>query len=236
MSKRKNNMHKLNIFKAVMVLIVFGVFSYLNCTKESKETEGDINGVVKELTENSEAIIYPAYIIYEDTLLATTNESGEYLISSLKEDTYTLICSALNFRDTIEQVKVVGGETVTHNFSLQPDNTTGLLLGEFQDMLIFSDSLETNPGLAEWDEKQIFNAATGATIQMKWLQYPVGNREVYLGDSLLGISDFFGQYAFNIQCGTYCFEGKCEGYISKTHIVKILPDAKFYLNFFLERE
>ena len=229
-------MGKLNIFKAVMVLVVFAVFSQLNCTKKSKETEGDIKGFVKELEQNSEAIIYPAYIIYEDTLLATTNESGEYLISSLEEGTYTLICSALNFRDTIEQVKVVGGETVTHNFSLQSDSTTGIVVGEFQDMLIFNDSLETNPGLAVWDDKQIFDAATGATIQMKWLNYYVGDREVYLGDDLLGVSDAFGQYGFYVQCGTYCFKGSCEGYISKTHIATILPDTKIYLNFFLERD
>ncbi len=229
-------MGKINVFKAVIVLIVFAVFSHMNCTKESGETEGDLKGVVKELKQNSEAAIHPAYIIYGDTLLATTNESGEYLISSLGEDTYTLICSALNFRDTIEQVKVVGGETVTNNFLLQPDYTTGRLVGEFQDMLIFNDSLETNPGLAEWDGKQIFDASTGATIQMKWLNYPVGNREVYLGDDLLGISDAWGQYGFNIQCGTYCFTGKCEGYKSKTHIVTILPDTKIYLNFFLERD
>ncbi len=229
-------MGKINVFKAAIVLIVFAVFSHMICTKESGETEGDLKGVVKELKQNSEAAIHPAYIIYGDTLLATTNESGEYLISSLREDTYTLICSALNFRDTIEQIKVVGGETVTHNFLLQSDNTTGRLVGEFQDILIFNDSLETNPGLAEWDGKQIFDASTGATIQMKWLNYPVGNREVYLGDDLLGISDAWGQYGFNIQCGTYCFTGKCEGYKSKTHIVTILPDTKIYLNFFLERD
>jgi hypothetical protein len=229
-------MGKINIFKAVIVLILFAIFSQLNCTKESKETEGDIRGVVKELKQNSEVTIYPAYIIYEDTLLAATNESGEYLISSLEEGTYTLICSALNFRDTIEQVKVVGGGTVTHNFWLQSDSTTGRLIGEFQDMVIFSDSLETNPGLAEWDEKQICDAATGATIQMKWLNYHVGDREIYLGDDLLGISDAWGQYGFYIQCGTYCFTGKCEGYMSKTHIVTILPDTKIYLNFFLDRD
>jgi hypothetical protein len=229
-------MGKLNFFKVATILIVFTVFTQLNCTRESNETKGDIKGVVKELNQNSEEIICPAYIIYEDTLFATTNESGEYLISSLEEGTYTLICSALNFRDTIEQVKVVGGETVTHNFSLQSDNTTGILVGEFQDLLIFNDSLETNPGLAGWAAKHIFDAATGATIQMKWLNYPVGDREVYLGDDLLGISDAWGQYGFYIQCGTYCFTGKCEGYKSKTHIVTILPDTKFYLNFFLERD
>jgi hypothetical protein len=229
-------MGRLNIFKAVIVLILFAVFSQLNCTKESKETEGDIRGVVKELEQDSEAIIHPAYIIFEDTLLGTTNESGEYLISSLKEGTYTLICSALNFRDTIEEVKVVGGGTVTHNFSLQPDNTTGIVIGEFQDLLIFNDSLGTNPGLAELDAKQIFDAATGATIQMKWLNYQVGDREVFLGDDLLDISDAWGQYGFYIQCGTYCFTGKCEGYKSKTHIATILPDTKIYLNFFLERD
>ena len=202
------NMGNSNIFKATIILAAITFFSHEQCTKESKETKGDIKGVVKAINQNS----------------------------SHEEGTYELICSALNFRDTIEYVKVVGGETVRHDFSLQPDSTMGRIVGEFQDLFIFKDSLQNNPGLADWDEKQIFDAATGATIQMKWLQDPVGDREVYLGDYLLGKSDAFGQYGFILQCGTYPVEGKCEGYISKTHIVKVLPDTKIYLNFILERD
>ena len=226
-------MYKTNAFRTVMVFTI-AILCFLSCTKESNDTKGDVRGVVT--IQNKETVICPAFIINGDTLLAKTNESGEYEITSLEEGTYKLICSALNFRDTIEYIEVGGGETVMHDFSLQTDSTMGRLLGEFQDGLIFKDSLQTNPELANWDEKQIFDVATGATIQMIWLQYPVGDREVYLGEDLLGKSDAFGQYAFKIQSGTYCFKGKCEGYVSKTHIVKILPDTKFYLNFVLERD
>jgi hypothetical protein len=227
-------MCKPKLVKAAVILIASVCFSYLNCTKESNETEGSIAGVVTD--QGSEAIIHPTYIFHNDTLLTTTNESGEYFISSLREGKYSLICSALNFRDTVEQVKVVGGGTVTHNFSLKSDNTTGRLVGEFQDMLIFNDSLQTNPGLAEWDAKQICDAATGATIQFKWFPDFRGTRVIYLGDDSLGISDAWGQYGFYIQCGTYCFTGTCDGYKSKTHVVTIFPDTKTYLNFLLERE
>jgi len=219
-----------------MILIASVCFSQLNCTKESNETEGSITGVVTIRDQGSEAIIHPAYIFHHDTLLTTTNELGEYFISSLNEGKYSLICSALNFRDSVQQVKVVGGETVTCNFSLQPDNSMGKLVGEFQDLTVFNDSLISNPELAEWDEQQIYNAATGATIQVKWFPDFMGTRVVYLGDDSIGFSDAFGQYAFVIQSGTYSFTGTCDGYKSKTHVVTILPDTKTYLNFLLERE
>lgn len=229
-------MYRKNLVKAVMILIVSVCFSHFNCKKGSNETEGGIKGVVTTKDKETNAIIHPAYIFHNDTLIATTDELGEYFITSLIEGKYTLTCSALNFRDTVRQVKVVGGETVTCNFSLQPDNSKGILVGEFQDLAVFNDSLISNPELAEWNEQQIYNAATGATIQIKWFPDFTGNRVVYLGDDSIGFSDAFGQYAFAIQSGTYCFTGKCKGYMSKTHVVIILPDTKTYLNFFLERE
>ena len=142
----------------------------------------------------------------------------------------------MDFRDSVQQVKVVGGETVTHNFSLQPDNSKGILVGEFQDLKVFNDSLISNPELAEWDEKKICDASTGATIQAKWFPDFNGTRVVYLGDNSLDTSGAFGQYAFVIQSGTYSFTGTCDGYKSKTHVVTILLNMKTYLNFFLERE
>jgi hypothetical protein len=57
-------MCKPKLVKAAVILIASVCFSYLNCTKESNETEGSIAGVVTD--QGSEAIIHPAYIFLID--------------------------------------------------------------------------------------------------------------------------------------------------------------------------
>lgn len=229
-------MPKIKIAKALAILIAVVCLSQLHCTKESDETPGSIAGVVTIEDQGASAFVYPAYIFHNDSLLATTNELGEYTISSLEEGSYNLTCSALNYSDLMQQVTVEGGKTVTQNFALQSDDSRGILLGEFQDLSVFNDSLSSNPALAEWDDQQVYTAATGATIQAKWFPGFTGTRVIYLGNDSIGYADAWGQYAAVIQCGTYSFTGTCDGYKSKTHVVTIVKDTKTYLNFILERE
>lgn len=229
-------MHNMNCFKFPVLLMALLCFSHLQCTKEANETTGSIRGNVRIMNQGEDAIIHPAYIFHNDTLLATTNKYGEYHISALSEGDYSLICSALNYSNLVQQVKVVGGETTTQNFSLQPDDSRGILVGEFQDLTVLNDSLTNHPELSEWDDQQIYNAATGATIQKKWFDSFSGKRIVFLGNDSLGHADAWGQYAFVIQCGTYSFTGTCDGYKSTNHVVTIVEDTKTYLNFLLERE
>jgi hypothetical protein len=68
------------------------------------------------------------------------------------------------------------------------------------------------------------------------LEYEVPERQVFLGDSLLTVSDGFGQYWFELQSGTYWIRGSCEGYKDVSQVVRVLPDSKTYYNFFLPRE
>ena len=222
----------------MLILQIFFVSFFIKCDNvtEPKEIRGTITGTVKKILSGDGSIIHPAYIFLEDSLIATTSESGEYTISSIEQGSYFLICSSLGYSDTTTLVQVVGGKTITHDFYLTPDSSTGRIYGEFQDATLFNQNIQTNPALVDWDAKQIFNDITGATIQAKTLQYDVPDRKVFLGDSLLAISDGWGQYWFQIQCGTYPIRGCCEGYYDTTQVIKILADTRSYVNFFLYRK
>lgn len=223
---------------SIMILEICVISFFINCNSSTKpkETKGSIQGTVNNVLSGDVSIIHPAYIFLEDSLLATTDEYGNYSISIIEEGAYQFTCSALNYRDTTKQVQVIGGKTVTIDFYLTPDSSTGRIYGEFQDIIIFNNSLEIDSSLTDWDAKQIFEGVTGATIQRKTLLYDVPDRKVYLSDSLLAISDGFGQYWFEIQCGTYCIKGSCEGYNDATQVIKVLPNTRIYVNFFLARK
>jgi hypothetical protein len=230
------------MMKRLFLILLFGLSIMLvviTCDKnpsEPKPTIGTIQGNVKSILPGNSTAIHPAYIIVEDRLLATTDENGNYVIASIEEGTYQLTCSALNYRDSTEQVSVLGGKTINHDFYLTPDSSIGRVYGEFQDVTLFNQRLQADPSLAQWDAKKIFDAATGATVQAKTFGYEIPNRKVFLGDSLLAISDVWGQYWFKIQCGTYPITGSCEGYYDSTQVIKVLPDARSYVNFFLRRK
>ena len=223
----------------ILLLEIGFLLMMTNCddkSTEPKPTSGTIEGNVKSILPGNLSTIHLAYVFIDDSLLATTDENGNYVIAPIEEGTYQLTCSAINYRDTTEQVQVLGGKTLIHDFYLTPDSSTGRIYGEFQDVTLFNQNIQTNPSLVDWDAKQIFNDITGATIQAKTLQYDVPDRKVFLGDSLLAISDGWGQYWFQIQCGTYPITGRCEGYYDTTKVIKIMADTRSYVNFFLYRK
>ena len=220
----------------VSVLVCVFLF-FISCDKSTGPTEtlGSITGTVMNGQATGTQIIHPAYIFSGDSLLATTDESGKFSILNLQEGNHNFICSALYFRDTTAQIQISGGKTVTHDFYLIPDSTIGLVYGEFQELNLFNDSLQTHPAMASWDASQIYDRTTGATMIDKFLQYDVPDRKIYLGDSLLTKSDSWATYLFRIQCGTYQFRGTCEGYYDQTEVVTIPEDHPVYVNFFLLR-
>lgn len=228
--------------KKIYWILLIGMSLFLiiiNCNDrptEPKPTNGMIAGHVESASPGNLGAIHPAYIFVENRLLATTDANGDYEIDSLEEGIYQFTCSALNYRDTTEQVHIRGGQQNTHNFSLAPDSVTGRLYGEFQDVTLFNQNLQINPAMSGWDAKRIFDSATGATVQAKTFGYEIPDRKVFLGDSLLAISDVWGQYWFEIQCGTYPITGSCQGYHDSTVVIKVIPNTKVYVNFFLRRK
>ncbi len=220
-------------FLPILILFLILLSCLRNNSIEPRETKGTIQGTVKSINNT---VIHRAYLFSQDSLLADTNEQGIYVIAAVEEGLLDLTCSALNYRDTTVQVQVKGGKIATVDFVLAPDSTIGRVYGEFQDLNIFSDSLQSNPGMADWDAKYIFDAVTGATIQYKTFHYEIPERRVFLGDSLLVTADAWGQYWFKIQSGTYRITGSCDGYYDVARIIRVLPNSRNYINFFLTRK
>jgi hypothetical protein len=221
-----------------LLISVFTVSIILGCSKDStgpKKTKGTIQGTAKSNVSGSPAV-HPAYVFIADSLVATTDATGGFIIADLEEGAYTLTCSALGFQDLTEQVQVQGGKTAFHDFILQPDTHTGRVTGEFQDLVIFNDSLQTHPEMANWSDQAICDGVTGATMQIKTLHYDVPPRQIFLGDSMLIESDGWGQYSFKIQVGTYSIRATCEGYKDVVHTIHVAPDDRQYFAIFMDRQ
>lgn len=221
--------------------LYFVLFSFLLlvfCNRreatEPKETSITIQGTVRNFQGMG---IYPAYLIVQDRLLSKTNAQGEYAFTwSTKGSSLTLVCSALNYRDTTAEISCQEASPIRLDFVLTPDNTLGHVYGEFQDQGLFNQAMETNPSLNDWDPKQMFDASTGATMQIKTFGDSLPPQYVYLEDSLLATSDAWGQFHFRLQCGTYPLRATCEGYQDTTQIVKILPGSNYVIFFLSKRE
>jgi uncharacterized glyoxalase superfamily protein PhnB len=199
-------------------------------------TPGAVQGTVRCLLKSGAVVVPSAYVFWGDSLLATTDVQGNYLIDGLTAGDYLLTCSALYCGDTTTAVSVQNGRTMTLDFNLLPDSSTGRIYGEFQDDFLFQQRLLEDTTLSGWTEKEIYDGGTGATLQTKTLEYFVPDRTVSLGDSILAYSDGWGQYFFRMPVGTYSLTGACEGYKSVTRVVRVEADVKTYLNFFLPRE
>ena len=61
-------------------------------------------------------------------------------------------------------------------------------------------------------------------------------RQIWLGDSLLALTDDFGQCRFELQCGTYPITATCEGYCDTTQMVHVRSDEFTYMILFLDRD
>jgi hypothetical protein len=199
-------------------------------------TTGGFKGTVRVTGQGEDAVIQKAYIIHEFSLLATTDAEGNYRITNLESGLYTITCSAVGYKDTVQVVTVTGGANNIYDFYLKPDTTKARLRGEFQDLLIFENEKGAKPEMKEWDAKEVFMGVTGATMYPMGMQRELPDREVYLDDQFLIISDDFGQYWIDIQCGTYPLRGACDGYEDDLHVFKVRSDRDNYLNFFLIQE
>ena len=223
------------IYRLSPFLLPVAVLVFSSCTKDPDPSpEAIITGTVKNQLQ--EGPVHPAFIIHGDEMLATTDEKGTYRITSVEAGHYSLICSALEFDDQTLDADVSEGETRNIDFVLTPDDRTGRIYGEFHDKTLYEENLITRPEMADWNARQLYDGVSGATLQSLTFGFDLPERQVYLGDSLVGISDGFGQYWFELQCGTYPFTGSCEGYNDTTVIVRIEPDQKVYANFILSLE
>lgn len=224
---RKKNLRALSLIVLVLLQILNG------CKEEMEPITGtNVQGTVKNAKDES---IYPAYIILEDSLLATTDELGKFQVSSLESGTYTLLFSSINFADKSITVDVKEGQITNTDIVLTADETVGWLIGEFQDESLFEENVTLDPEKANWTAKEICDGYSGATIQTRKLS-GVPESTIYIGDQLIATADDYGLFGFELQCGTYPFTGSCMGYRDTTVIIKVEPDSDVYYHFLLSKE
>jgi hypothetical protein len=177
-----------------------------------------------------------AYLFLNDSLYGKTDVQGNYENNSIKAGKYTLTCSAINFRDTSLRITIFSGVVTKLHFALLPDSSFGTVVGEFQDLQLFNQKLVDKPQMNTWNDSNICDGHTGATMYSIAYPDPFPPRTVKLDDSVIAVSDAFAQYLFTIQSGTYLVTGTCDGYNDTTRIIKVLPGSKNYINFFLRKK
>jgi hypothetical protein len=220
------------IYKGVVFILVLVL---IGCKDKDNPvlTNANLHITIKSKAGNNP--ISKAFIFLNDSLYGKTDSKGIYSLDSISPGIYTLTCSVINFRDTTLEINITAGNTTQLNFSLVADTSFGKVFGEFQDVAIFEQKSIDKPVIKTWDELQIYDGVTGATMYKIGYPDPIPPRTVSLGDSIISVSDGFGQYYLKIQCGTYLITGACEGYTSSSKIIKVLKDSKTYANFYLEK-
>jgi len=207
----------------------------ISCTKNPENiTQTTLVGNVKNEMQNK--VIFPAFIFLGNELLATTDSNGNFSIISLGADEYQITCSAVGYEDKTTSIVIIDSKITTANFFLVASDAKGRVYGEFQDGNLYQQRLIAKPEISNWNSKELFDGISGATLQEKTLGYEIGDIIVSLGDSLVAYSDGFGQYWFEIQCGTYPLSGSCDGYKDMVQTIKVKPDENIYVNFILTNE
>ena len=112
--------------------------------------------------------------------------------------------------------------------------TPGIVCGEFHDAVLFKQALEADPGKSGRDDKEIWEHASGATIQAKTFGRAVGRSTVWLDGDMLAAADGFGQFRTELAPGKYSLTGKCDGYSPLELRIKVRSGRKTYVNFILE--
>lgn len=225
-------MMKVNwILISVSLLVTF----IISCTKNTENiTQTTLVGNVKNEMQNK--VVFPAFIFLGNELLATTDSIGNFSIVSLEADEYQITCSAVGYEDKTTLVVIIDNKITTANFFLVESDVKGRVYGEFQDGNLYQQRLIAKPEISNWNSKELFDGISGATLQEKTLGHEIGDRIVTLGDSLVAYSDGFGQYWFEIQCGTYPLSASCDGYFDRVQTIEVKPDEKIYVNFILSNE
>ncbi|MCP4976254.1 MAG: carboxypeptidase-like regulatory domain-containing protein [Maribacter sp.] len=189
---------------------------------------GIFSGTIVSASTNEP--ISPAYIFMDDVYVGMVENNNSFAFE-LYPGEYEFIFSAIGYLDEIVSVTISGN--YTEEIVLTENSEIGRVYGEFQDTLKLEQKILDNNDIATWDEKEIYDGVTGATILEDNSSVDFQQAKLFIGDSLIGYADVYGQYWIKIQQGTYPLTGKSEGFLDKTKTIKILPDSKVYVNFYL---
>lgn len=224
---------KKNINRTLYLILVAVLSICSSCEKENSD-ETVLHGSIK--SKSDDQAIFPAFLILGDELLATSDESGDYKITSLAPGEYTLVCSAIDFDDESILIKIEEGKIISSDFLMTPGNSLGSVYGELHDQGLYDEHLMADPSMASWTDEQLYDGVSGATIQTMTFGHDLPSAEIYIGDSLLALTDGFGQYWVDLQAGTYPLRVSMPGYRDSSQIIRVDPDSEIYSNFILSQQ
>jgi len=113
------------------------------------------------------------------------------------------------------------------------DASLAKVFGEFEDMGLFDAGIAKNPEMKNWNEKNVCDGSSGATIQVKSLGIGTGRGEVFLDGKKVADADGFGQFWFALSPGTYALVGKCPGYKDVPVGITVSAGEVAYRNFYM---
>jgi len=221
---------KINIRVVLISLLLTLAISCEDSTAPIN-TGGIFSGTI--ISASTSEPIAPAYIFMDGVYVGMLENSNSFAFE-LNQGKYEFIFSAIGFLDEIVSVTISGN--YTEEIILNENSEIGRVYGEFQDSVKLAQKISDNNDIASWDEKEIYDGVTGATILEDNASTDFQQAELFIGDSLVGYADVYGQYWMKIQHGTYPLTGKSEGFLNETKTVKILPDSRIYENFHLSPE
>ena len=217
-----------------LYLILLAALSICSSCEKEDSDETVLLGTIKSKLDDQ--AIFPAFLILGDELLATSDESGDYKITSLAPGEYTLVCSSINFDDESIVIEIEEGKITSNDFLMSPGNSLGSVYGELHDQGLYDEQLMDDPSMAAWTNQELYDGVSGATIQTMTFGYDLPSAEIYIGDSLLALTDGFGQYWVDLQAGTYPLRVSMPGYSDSTQIIRVEPDSDNYSNFILSQQ
>jgi len=218
---------KINI-KLVFIVILLTIIISCEDSTSPNNSGGVFSGTI--ISSSTSEPVVSVFIFMDDVYLGMIENSNSFAFE-LNPGEYEFIFSAIGFLDEIVSVTINGN--YNKEIVLTENSEIGRVYGEFQDSVKLEQKISDNNDIANWDEKEIYDGVTGATILEDNSSVDFQQAKLFIGDSLVGYADVYGQYWIKIQSGTYPLTGESEGFKNETKTIKILPDSKVYENFYL---
>jgi len=148
-----------------------------------------------------------------------------------------LSCSGANGKAARQAaLQAASGAGIVSEEDQEGSPDRGKVFGEFEDLGFFERALRKRPAQVGWNDKQVWDGLSGATIQAKTMGPKVPDRVVLLDEEVVAYADGFGQYWLALPPGAYSLTGRCEGYEDAVIDVEIRRASTCYANFYLERK
>jgi len=222
------------VHKSIYHLFLITTILLLNSCEDENQTWTLIKGSVLSMEDHKS--VHSAFLISDNEILASTREDGSFEIDSQDPGMYSILCSSLGFKDTLIQIEVKEGALTVLDFFLNTDDSRGRVYGELHDQSLYNEQLARNPSMADWNGEELFDGLSGATLQTVTFGYDLPSAEIFIGDSLIALTDGFGQYWVDLQSGTYPLRVSMPGYRDTIQIIQVEQDSHIFANFILTQQ